>query len=258
MKIVSINLCIYLTLTLGLSSCAWLSKLRSSDSEYTSASRNGKEVSNQQYNELLQKYDQLKRQGGVSTSDSTRRLVSDLGNVPGYREEHNEPVSLSTRQTSNQVVRSYNQSSASLADTVDVFAEDGPGTKEPSVVDLGKFNEPDRFPVSIDTEIKQFQTAQQAMKSGDAGQAMKLYKILEKSSNNQLKVRAKFNMAEILFDQKDYNLALKAYEEIIKSHAFSGFIIKSLGRVIVCAEKLNLKDKKDKYYSILHDFFERE
>jgi len=251
MKIVSFNNCFILLLLLSLSSCSWLSKKsRYNQDDMPTISRNGKAISNEQYNDLLHKYDSLRREreAGMMGKD-TRALVSDLGNVPDFREDRSD------QQIAAPI---YQNHTSTLADTVDVFAEDGPGTKEPSVVELGKLNEPDRFPVSVNTEIKQFQSAQKAMQSGDANQAMKMYKILEKSNNHQLKVRAKYNIAEILFDQKDYDLAMQAYEEIIKSHAFSGFVIKSLGRLIVCAENLKMKEKKDKYYSILHDFFERE
>ena len=64
-------------------------------------------------------------------------------------------------------------------------------------------------------------------------------------------------MGEILFSQGEYDLSLQIFEEILERHAFSGLVIKTLGRLIVCSEKLKLVGKQEKYYSILHDFFEQ-
>ena len=49
---------------------------------------------------------------------------------------------------------------------------------------------------------------------------------------------------------------MQIFEEIIEKDAFSGTVIKALGRLIVCSEKLKLEKKKERYYSLLHDFFE--
>ena len=227
--------------SLSLTSCSWLSKRkalfesdpieRTDGASVTGKIEEGKTVSSDQYNQLLKRYDNLRREHDTAqTSTKPNKLLGDLNSAAP---------------------------SSSLTDTVDVFADNGPGTKKPSVIELGKFDQRDRFPVSINAEIDQFRAAEAAVRKGDMSQGMKLFKIIEKSQNMQLKVRAKYNIAEILFDQKDYDLAMQAYEEIIKSYAFSGLVIKSLGRLIVCTEKLKLKEKKDKYYSILHDFFKQ-
>jgi predicted negative regulator of RcsB-dependent stress response len=242
MKKIYSQIGVILIFSLSISSCSWLSKRkalfepepieREGVSSTAEKLEEGKVVSSEQYNQLLERYDKLKRSHDNSNMVAKPdKLLTDLNNAPA--------------------------STSTLADTVDVFGNDGPGTKEPSVVDLGKFDARDRFPVSINAEIDQFRMAEQAAGKGDHGLAMKYFKILEKSQNTQLKVRAKYNIAEILFDQKDYDLAMQAYEEIIKNYAFSGLVIKSLGRLIACTEQLKLKEKKDKYYSILHDFFKQ-
>jgi len=51
---------------------------------------------------------------------------------------------------------------------------------------------------------------------------------------------------------------MQIFEEIITRDAYSGMVVKTLGRLIVCSEKLGLKAKKDKYFSVMHDFFEAE
>ena len=226
-------------------SCSWLSKRKSlfggpKEEMKPKMKEAPKAVSNDQYNQLLERYDRLKREHEQSImKTNSSKLMSDLGKAPEVEPEL--PL----------------DNAPSLADTVDVFADDGPGMKKPNVVELGKFSARDRFPVSINTEINQLKEAQNARRVGDINGAMKIYRIIEKSSNEQVKVRAKYNIAEILFDQKDYDLAMQAYEEIINSHAYSGLVIKALGRLIACTEKLKLKEKKEKYYSILHDFFKQ-
>ncbi len=86
--------------------------------------------------------------------------------------------------------------------------------------------------------------------------ALQLLKSLEGSSNNQVAVRTKFWTGEIFFKQGEYDLSMQVYEEVISQHAFSSIVLKALGRLIVCVEKLKLQKKYDLYYSLLHDFFE--
>ena len=81
-------------------------------------------------------------------------------------------------------------------------------------------------------------------------------KKLESSSNKQIKARAAFLKGEILFQQNEYDLAMQLLEEMIEKYAFSGMVLIALRRLVVCAEKLKLENKKKRYYSILHDFFE--
>jgi TolA-binding protein len=85
---------------------------------------------------------------------------------------------------------------------------------------------------------------------------LKLLKELESSPVKQVAVYAKFLIGEMLFKQKEYDLSSQVFESILKQYSFSGLVLKSLGRLIVCFEKLKLPGKKEKYYSILHDFFE--
>ena len=71
----------------------------------------------------------------------------------------------------------------------------------------------------------------------------------------QIRVHAKFYIGEILFRQQEYDLAMQVFEEILDKDAFSGIVLKTLGRLVTCSKKLKLKKKKDRYYSMLHDFF---
>ena len=152
-------------------------------------------------------------------------------------------------------------------ETVDVFSEEG--------VSKSKKVEEKRRPVStttgnkgfitelsdddekvLETHIFELKKAQVAVEQGQHQGAMDLLGKLQKSPYRQIQVRAQFLVAESLFLQEEFNLALQAYEEIIQKNAFSGLVLKTLERVIICTRKLGIKDKEDRYYSILHDFFE--
>ncbi|MBP5296673.1 MAG: hypothetical protein J6Y94_05005 [Bacteriovoracaceae bacterium] len=61
--------------------------------------------------------------------------------------------------------------------------------------------------------------------------------------------------AEILYAQHEYDLAFQVYEEIIQQDAFSALVIPALAKLVTCADKLNLTEKKEQYYSLLHDVF---
>jgi TolA-binding protein len=63
-------------------------------------------------------------------------------------------------------------------------------------------------------------------------------------------------LGDLLFNQGEYDLALQVYEEVIKKYAFSAYVLKALGKLVACCEKLKLPEKGAKYYSLLHDFFE--
>jgi tetratricopeptide (TPR) repeat protein len=87
-------------------------------------------------------------------------------------------------------------------------------------------------------------------------EAIRVARLLSESSFTQVAVRAKFYLGEALFRAKDYDLAMQVYEEIINQSAFSGVVLKTMERLVVCAENLKLESKRARYYSLLHDFFE--
>lgn len=145
---------------------------------------------------------------------------------------------------------------ADLAETVDVFGKDGLASKAAVGAAVSK----KRAPISdsaLEQQINTLHKADKLVRQNRMDSALILLKDLEESPNHQIKVRAKFYLAEMLFRQNEYDLAMQMYEEIVRKYAFSGLVIKSLGRLIVCSEKLKLGKKQERYYSILHDFFER-
>lgn len=107
----------------------------------------------------------------------------------------------------------------------------------------------------LEQEVHSLKLAIELMKKGHYGKAINILRPLESSTFKQIKVRAKFELGEILFMQKEYDLALQTFEDIILKYAFSGLTIKSLQRLTVCCSKLSLKEKYDKYSMLLNNFF---
>lgn len=108
----------------------------------------------------------------------------------------------------------------------------------------------------VDAQISKLRGVGNLIKENKFDQALSVLKELETSKERQIAVRAKMMLGDLLFNQNEYDLALQVYEEIINQYGFSGFVIKALGKLVVCCEKLNQPEKQAKYYSLLHDFFE--
>ena len=108
----------------------------------------------------------------------------------------------------------------------------------------------------IDDQISKLRSAQELIRVNKFEAALIILKELEGSKEKQIVVRSKLMLGDLLFNQGEYDLASQVYEEIIGKYAFSGFIIKALGKLVVCSEKLKQPEKQAKYYSLLHDFFE--
>jgi hypothetical protein len=108
----------------------------------------------------------------------------------------------------------------------------------------------------IDDQISRLREVQELVKVNKFENALIILKDLEASKEKQVVVRAKMMLGDLLFNQGEYDLSSQVYEEIIGKYAFSGFVIKALGKLVVCAEKLKQPEKQAKYYSLLHDFFE--
>lgn len=108
----------------------------------------------------------------------------------------------------------------------------------------------------IDDQISRLREVQELVKVNKFEAALVILKELEGSKEKQIVVRAKMMLGDLLFNQGEFDLSSQVYEEIINKYAFSGFVIKALGKLVVCSEKLKQPEKQAKYYSLLHDFFE--
>ncbi len=224
--ITSTLLIILFAVTLITSGCSWLSQRRSLFSSNNPDETKTAMVPKAQYDELLAKYDELLRQSRGEQSPATEEA--------GVRTEKVDLVDdLKKAGASNQ----------SLATTVSVES----GAEVPEQV------------YSKDTifdEMKKFEKAKILLNQKHFDASLKLFREVEQSKVDSIKVYAKFYIGELLFTQGEYDLAMQLFEEILQNYAFSGVVYKTLGRLIACSEKLKLAQKKDKYFSILHDFFE--
>ena len=234
---------LYLSLTTSLVSCSWVSNKRSlfgDDEDVSVAEQNSSKlqtVPKAEYDQLQNKYNDL---------------VSKMKNNP-------PPVVAQNQVPPEDLVDELNKAKSNndLVETVDVFANDGQVNGSSQGLDT-------RVPViavnvtsrEIENQIIKLERATALLNQNKFDQSLTILKELESSDVRQIRVRAKFQIGEMLFVQGEYDLSMQVFEEIIHKDAFSGLVLKTLGRLIVCSEKLKLSKKQRKYYSILHDFFE--
>jgi len=244
-------LCVCLLLS---SSCSWISNRRSllgGEDEAAAAAPGPQTVSKDQYNELMKKYETLLQERRLENAQSPNE-AADLANAL----EKNPPADPADLA---QKIANLPQDSQDmqLAETVDVFGPDGvkidksqAAAPTPSL-DSANAGE-------VEDDLQQLQKAEGLLNQNKFDATLSIVKKLETSPSKQVRVRAKFLLGEILFKQGEFDLAMQIFEEIITRDAYSGMVVKTLGRLIVCSEKLGLKAKKDKYFSVMHDFFEAE
>lgn len=237
---------VILLLVLGLSSCSWLSARRTDVGEEDRPLSQDM-VPKAQYDQLLAKYNEILRssqaqripeaqQASVSRKEDFIDVVDDLNKV---------------KPTSGKVETGSDS-------TIDVFdKQKNESTQSASgkpmvAVDDDSYAGDD----SIEGQIASLRKARDLISQNQHNAATNILKELDKSPVRQIKVQAKFYMAEIFFVQKEYDLAMQIYEEIINRYAFSGLVLKALGRIVVCTERLKLAKKQEQYYSLLHEIFE--
>jgi TolA-binding protein len=151
------------------------------------------------------------------------------------------------------------KSSAAMADelveTVDIFDSKKETVSE--AINTVSSQEKQNFSkLSLERQIELYQKAEMLGKSKKYDESMIILRELENTSQGQIKVRVKYLIGHLLFEQKEYDLSMQKFEEIISQHSFSGVVIKTLRKLIQCSQALGLDKKRERYYSILHDFFE--
>ncbi|OUR96492.1 hypothetical protein A9Q84_09080 [Halobacteriovorax marinus] len=233
---------IYLSLLSSLVSCSWISNKRSLFGDDEESSANEKRsatlqtVPKAQYDQLERKYNNL-----LKTAKS-KKVVADspMSNIPP-----------------EDIVNQLNNATPTndLVETVDVFGQMNT-TKKKSIDKRMAIVTSKLTPSEIEEQIIKLERAVAFISKNKFDQALTLLKELENSNVRQISVNAKFQIGELLFIQQEYDLAMQVFEEIIHKDAFSGLVLKVLGRLIVCSEKLKQTKKQQRYYSVLHDFFE--
>lgn len=216
-------------------SCSWVTSKRSlfGDDESVKADSTPTTVPKQQYDELLLKYDTLmkERQG---------ENIKSNGEVEGTSSAANLVEDLQSAKLKNE-----------LSETVEIFGKEsapvGPYGHDQKVGDA-----------TIEEQLKEIKLAESEVLASNLDSAMSRLKALEKSPVPQVRARAKMLLGDVLLKQNEYDLAMQIYEDVIRKEAHSGVVLKVLGKLILCCEKLKQDQKKEQYFSMLHDFFEEE
>ncbi len=209
-------------------------------------------VSMQQYDELLRKYEALRSTNKQDKNTSIDNPASALH-------------SPSTDQILKELGQTKNNDSSKdsgLVDTVDVFDYDDETNKSssPSLnVDPTKntveINSP---PPSIEQNnliINKFFDAKKDYINNNLKASLPKMKELERSSNDQVRVRALYYIGKIHMEQREYDLALQVFEELIERAAYSSYVLSTLKELVKCTEKLKLQKKRARYESLLKDVF---
>ena len=247
------QICLGLVLVQITCSCSWVSSKRSLFGEEPAATE--QTVSKDQYNQLLKKYDALMKEKKVAMIKN-ERIKKDRDareNYDPFDMRRERPIEGQEQLVENVVAElsgvSKQKKKNRLNGSVDMFK----GRKSNNKLMIA---DNDYDAAIVEDHMVKIRKADQLQAKNKLDAALVLIKDLEKSPVSQIRVRAKYLLGEILFKQGEYDLAMQVFEEILTGYAFSGLVIKTLGKLIVCSDKLKQSAKQEKYYSILHDFFE--
>ncbi len=248
------SLMIMSLISMSLTSCSWIDSRRSlfgseegEDMASAEGVASGQTVPKEQFDELTRKYEALLKAQRIEESETVN------ANQMMNKVESEQVIDSDIVAEEISKVKAATE----LGGTVDVFNQGNRST--PSVqfpaVQLADSSSYDSN--LVEAQITSIRKAEALVDQNKFDEALTVIKTLEKSPLKQIVVRSKFLLGEILFKQGEYDLSMQIFEEVINRYAFSGLVIKTLGRLIVCSEKLKLAAKQEKYYSILHDFFEQ-
>lgn len=208
-----------------LSSCAWYRDLERDLVEDDAKKANkSKVVSRAQYDQLLEKYDDLQKK---------YNLLKE-----GPKESNSLVDELQKSSSENFANVSSN------VETVDAF-----GGNQQVVVAT------EDIPSDVNSQLALFRRGM-TMKSSNPGEATKIFQQLEAKGAPAVKVRSKLQIGELLYSKGQFDLALQVFEDVINTQAHSGVVLDALRYAVVCSEKLGIQNKKDQYASMLNDVFE--
>lgn len=208
-------------------------------------------VPKEQYDELARKYQELL----TLSKNQVVKTETPVAVVPP-KDANAQALPEVGAKTSLDPSELVNKIDTAVPDSVDALkteahvADKGPPV--PNSMGVEHVNNTD----DIDEQIARLREVQELVKVNKFESALTLLKELENSKEKQIVVRAKLMLGDLLFNQGEFDLASQVYEEVVKKYAFSGYVLKALGRLVACSEKLKQPEKQAKYYSLLHDFFE--
>jgi TolA-binding protein len=213
------------------SSCSWYRDLERSlvADDQKNQKRSTRPVAREQYDQLLVKYEELSKK---------------------YEELKENPNANKSSLTDElQKVQGENfANTAANTETVNVFPE-----KDAAVA--ASVTPTENVSSDVDAQLSLFRRGM-ALKASNAGEATKIFQQLETEGVPSVKVRAKYQIGEMLLARQQYDLALQVFEDIINKNASSGIVQDALRSAVVCSDKLGMQSKKEQYASVLNDVFE--
>jgi TolA-binding protein len=239
------------------------------DSGSSVGSPGGESVPKAQYEQLLKKYQLLVEQQEGEQAVANRRPVVAIDKGPKQTKIESdifanedpskiiEKISKAAELKKKRLVETVNLLDAPKGPVDNRKELISPATPSPLsgvAIKLGA-KEKRRRSDLVESQIAQLRKGIQLFSIQRHNDAQKLFKQLQSSPVDQIRVRAKFMEGEILFNQEEYDLSMQIYNDVIKRHAFSGYALKSLQRLITCSEKMKLAGKREQYHSLLYDFF---
>ena len=208
------------SLLLMTSSCSWYRNLERSLVEDDQKQAKQRPVTRQQHDQLLVKYEELsKKYEQLKEGKPQSSLVDEISNT----------------QTEN-----FSQGAGNV-ETVNLF----PAGNEANSV----------LPADTESQLGLFRRGL-ALRNSNPGEATKIFQQLESGAAPAVKVRARFQIGELLLSKQQYDLALQVFEDIINKNAHSGVVLDALRSAVVCTDKLGIQNKKAQYSSMLTDVFE--
>jgi hypothetical protein len=227
-----LKLLIPLIALISLNSCSWFRDLERSLVDDNGKAPRGKSrtVPRAQYDQLLVKYEELSKK------------YEQLKETP--------PTSQGSLADELQKTQSENfatPSSNADAETVNVFPDSAAAVAAASA-------SPSSVSGDIEGQLGLYRKGL-SLKNTNPGEATKIFQQLENQGIPSVKVRAKYQIGEILLSSGQYDLSLQVFEEIINKHADSGVVLDALTSAISASDKLGVTAKKDQYSSMLNDVF---
>ncbi len=248
----AINMSLLLVSTLFLTSCSsmWLHRDQSVDSALAEGAQPAGTVPREQYDEVVRKYQDLLNESKKLKGQEVAQSAATVDPNAQKKPESPDTTLIDPSELVNRIDSAI-PDSVNL-DGVDAIKPTATGPAVPTSMGVKTVNHTD----DIDDQISNLRQAQELIKVNKFENALIILKDLEASKEKQIVVRAKMMLGDLLFNQGEYDLSSQVYEEVIEKYAFSGFVLKALGKLVVCSEKLKQPEKQAKYYSLLHDFFE--
>ena len=207
-----------LALILGLISCS-------------SARRSQKgHISRTKYNDLKWRYEKLLQEHGENLSQGQKIPTAQGESIPSA------PVPAPSR------------GGGEVVEEVDLSASGPPPAPLGPSVQIH----------DVGDEVDIYKKAWNLFKKDKLEASLTQAKKIEGSKNRQVSVHAKFLIGEIMFELKEFDVAMQIYQDILSQDAFSGLVLDSLRRLVQCSEKLGLPQKAREYRSLLGRFFKSE